>query len=712
VTPSPSVQQKGASGLLFWWLAPIIIVLFGLGVWSNHFESGFHGDDYTTIVNNPAIRSLSNVPRFFTHPRTFNTESENADYRPWLLTSFALDAVATPSNSPLIYQIDSFAWFALLIISLYAVFRLIPGTSAGIALFGVAIFGLHPAAAETVNYVAQRGQIMGAAGVCMALAIWIFWPRRLPARLGLNLDRVPQTAWQFQIRQHGPALERAYKHFRKAPIPFYLIPLIPALLADPSAAAFALLALAFTYLYDSEAGYRRLIVPAVVCGIYWVAQTAVVWTVSPLFRIPLVAWWSTQPLVAMRYLCTFVAPFGLSADSGFRPMESPVQPLAIAGFLGLGALVACAVLAGRRDRWRGVAFGLWWFVIALAPSAFVPQRTAEATPRMFLAAAGLAFVVAHLGGIWIDWIRSAQGESAGGTLALGLSAAFALVVLGGLGWLTYERNRVWENDRTLWLDVTRKNPRYARGYIQYATALLESGEEGEYLANLQKAVPYSGDDGTLQLRLAQGFDRVNKDSEAESHFRRALLLTPKYSSAYSIFSQWLFAHQRRNEAFEMSTKALALNPADLIARHTLMDLYSAKSEWGMVNKLAKETLDLDPEDAESNRALVISGTSLDQLRKTEAEAKSSPNVDVYLKLSSLYFQSQRYEESIQAALAALRLRPHVAEAYANIAAGLHALGRDDEAVTALQEVVRLRPDLTFAKTDLESLLEKKAGAGR
>jgi hypothetical protein len=34
----------------------------------------------------------------------------------------------------------------------------------------------------------------------------------------------------------------------------------------------------------------------------------------------------------------------------------------------------------------------------------------------------------------------------------------------------------------------------------------------------------------------------------------------------------------------------------------------------MVNKLAKETLELDPEDAEGNRALVISGASLDQLR--------------------------------------------------------------------------------------------------
>jgi tetratricopeptide (TPR) repeat protein len=507
-------------------------------------------------------------------------------------------------------------------------------------------------------------------------------------------------------------MERAYKSFRTAPIPFYLIPLIPALLAEPAAAVFALLGLAFTRLYEPEAGYRRLLVPAMVCGIYWVAQTAMVWNVSPLFRIPQAAWWSTQPFVAMRYLYTFVAPFGISADSGFRPFGSPLQPLAIAGYTGLGLLAAGAVLSGRSDRWRGVAFGLWWFLIGLIPTILVPQRTAEANPRMFLAAAGLALTVAHLGGIWTDWIRSGQSKSAVATLAMGISAALALVVLGGLGWMTYERNRIWENERTLWLDVTRKNPANGRGYIQYASALLDAGDDTEYLANLKKAVPYSADDGALQLRLAQGFDRVSTDAEAEPHFRRALQLTPRYSAVYSLFGRWLQSHQRWNEAFEMSTRALALNPGDLTARHTLIDLYSGKSDWEMVNKLAKEALEVDPEDEAGKRSLVISSASLDLLHRTEAQVKSSPTVDLCLKLSVLYFNGQRYEESIRAAREALRLSPNTGEAYANIAAGLRALGRDDEAVAALQEVIRLRPDLTFAKTDLENLLAKRAGAGR
>jgi len=100
---------------------------------------------------------------------------------------------------------------------------------------------------------------------------------------------------------------------------------------------------------------------------------------------------------------------------------------------------------------------------------------------------------------------------------------------------------------------------------------------------------------------------------------------------------------------------------------------------------------------------IVATSSIDQVHRAELDAKNSSSVDDYLKLSVLYYHSQQYEKCIQAAHDALGLRPNLAEAYANMAAALHTLGRDDEAITALREVVRLRPDMAFAKTDLEIL---------
>ena len=205
---------------------------------------------------------------------------------------------------------------------------------------------------------------------------------------------------------------------------------------------------------------------------------------------------------------------------------------------------------------------------------------------------------------------------------------------------------------------------------------------------------------------------VNKESEAESHFRRALTLAPGYAAANSQFGRWLVSHQRSEEGFGYASKGRALNATDLVSRHALMDVYSQRSEWAMVIRMAEEALRIDPEDQDGQRSLVVGKASIDQVAQAEADTQKSPSVDDFLKLSVIYYHAKRYEDCVKAARSALELRPNLAEAYANIATALHSLGRDDEAIIALREVVRLRPDMEFAKVDLRILLDKRAAGGR
>ena len=48
----------------------------------NCFQNEFHFDDFHTITDNPAVRSLRNVPRFFTDASTFSVLPANRTYRP------------------------------------------------------------------------------------------------------------------------------------------------------------------------------------------------------------------------------------------------------------------------------------------------------------------------------------------------------------------------------------------------------------------------------------------------------------------------------------------------------------------------------------------------------------------------------------------------------------------------------------------------------
>jgi hypothetical protein len=67
------------------------LVLAVVLVYSNHFDNAFHFDDFHTVTDNPYIRSLRNIPQFFTNAETFSTLPTNRSYRPLISTSLALD---------------------------------------------------------------------------------------------------------------------------------------------------------------------------------------------------------------------------------------------------------------------------------------------------------------------------------------------------------------------------------------------------------------------------------------------------------------------------------------------------------------------------------------------------------------------------------------------------------------------------------------------
>jgi tetratricopeptide (TPR) repeat protein len=88
------------------------------------------------------------------------------------------------------------------------------------------------------------------------------------------------------------------------------------------------------------------------------------------------------------------------------------------------------------------------------------------------------------------------------------------------------------------------------------------------------------------------------------------------------------------------------------------------------------------------------------LAAAEQAALAGPSPESYLTLSLLYHQAGRFQQSIDAARQALRLKPDYAEAYNNIAAAYEGMEMWDEAIAAAREALRLRPDFTLARNNL------------
>ncbi|MDE3195882.1 MAG: hypothetical protein KGN84_06040, partial [Acidobacteriota bacterium] len=285
-----------------------------LGVWFNHFQSSFHFDDNHTVVNNLAIRDFGNVPSFFSTPRMSADRRASVEYQPLVTSTYALDYRLAASAVAQIFQVDTFFWFLLDIVVTALVFMLIPGVRRTTAVVAAALFALHPVTTNTVNYISRRGSIMAGLAIAAGLAIWIFYPRMLPARI-IYFDGVPKASWDEFRRKWSPAINAWYQKLIHLPVCVYLWPVALGLLCDPAAAAFAPILFVFMFLYDRRRIEKRILPAGLLCGAYWIAYVVLSRGFTTGIRQPGFPYLFTQPLVILRAFLKFFIPMNLGVVS-------------------------------------------------------------------------------------------------------------------------------------------------------------------------------------------------------------------------------------------------------------------------------------------------------------------------------------------------------------------------------------------------------------
>jgi len=72
-------------------LACAAAIVLIAAAYANSLDNTFHFDDGHVSESNLYLRSLANVPRFFTDANTFSSHPQNATYRPLVTLSLALD---------------------------------------------------------------------------------------------------------------------------------------------------------------------------------------------------------------------------------------------------------------------------------------------------------------------------------------------------------------------------------------------------------------------------------------------------------------------------------------------------------------------------------------------------------------------------------------------------------------------------------------------
>ncbi len=533
-----SVRRKKSIANL---LGGALLLVAIIAAYSNHFQNGFHFDDGHTIVNNTAIRELRNIPLFFRDATTFSTLPSNQSYRPLVSTLLAIDYWLAGGVEPFWFQVSTFALFLALTLLLAFVIHCLlervapafPGCWVSLGLAGW--YALHPANADAVNYVIVSAEIIATLGVVASFAFYFAWP---PLR----------------------------RYF------LFVLPAALAILAKPTAAIFPVLFALFCFCFadrtrrsSARTQLVEMVLPFPICGAVLLLvqhMTPRNWVAGAVSAHDYLI---TQPYVALLYFKTFLWPTGLSADYDLAPFTTTSDlrfwvGLTFTVLLGAGAIVAVA-----SKKTRLIGFGLLWFLIALLPTSLFPLAEVMNDYRTFLPYVGLVIAVAGAAALLAARLkRQSNGTKIAATCA-------AVLVLCANAYATFQRNKVWKTDETLWHDVVLKSPRNGRGLMAYGIQLMNRGDYTGALDYFHRAQQLTPQYYFLLINLAIAENATEQSAAAEHHFKEALQMAPSYPDSYIYYARYLLAHARLDEARALLQRALELSPDDATARELMKE---------------------------------------------------------------------------------------------------------------------------------------------
>jgi tetratricopeptide (TPR) repeat protein len=611
------------------------IVALLLAVWAayaNHFRNEFHYDDFHSVTGNVFLEDLHNIPKFFTDPKTFSTLPDHAMYRPLVSTSLALDYRLGRGFQPLWFHVSTFFWFALQLVLMFELFRRILNladpqpSNLWTALAAAACYGLHPANAETVNYIIQRADVYCTLGVVAGL-LWF-------------IARPGQRKWGL-----------------------YLIPAVLAYMSKAPALIFPLILAVYIWLFESDR-WKDLL-PAFV-----VTAAAAVFTAKitpPSFTGGAVSnslYRLTQPWVALHYFKSFFLPTELSADSDWGYVSGPFSLQAVAGYLFVIALLAAGWYASRRRETRPIAFGIAWFFLALAPTSLMPLAEVTNDHRMFFPFVGLTLAV-----VWT--LRLAIARLRVPAIA---AAGLAVMALAAEAAGTHTRNIVWHSEESLWGDVTIKSPKNGVGLMNYGITFLARGDYVTAISYFKRTQALMPNYYSAELNLGIAYGGLGRDEECVQQFDRAIALAPNLAEPYFYYARWLRSKGRLADAQHQLETGVRVNPLYFSARSLLIEVYTAQKNWDARDRMIVESLHLTNND-ELARRYVAERTTPEGLLNLSAKYCNAGNYEeclaaaeraiqlkpdyaaAYGNAAAAYIALQRWDEGIAAAREALRLKP-------------------------------------------------------
>jgi len=547
----------------------LLIICLGILAYSNSFFCSFHFDDAPSIVNNPAIKNLYHLKdiwnfwpcRFICYLSIAFNYHLNGLHE-WGYHFFNLT----------VHLLSAFLvwWLTLLTLST----PLMRGNKINrhrdrIALFAALIFVSHPLQTEAVTYIVQRAASMATMFYLASLCLYIKF-RTLQGSvkrpncfdfLRLVSKGFSNAFWvvgKFVSLRGGRSPTKQSFSMQNFYYTCSLISAILAMFCKEIAITLPIMILLYEYCFlkNNDKLNWRIIFPFL-CALMIIPLTMGL-THSVNFQemhrmadrsaqISTGHYFLTQCRVIVTYIRLLFWPINQNLDYDYPVYKSLFQWPVLTSILFL-----LSILAGARfifSKYRLIAFSIFWFFLTLLPeSSLIPIKDVIFEHRLYLPLVGFSLFFVSSTYYFLE----------------NKSLKFWLIILSMtiacFSILTYQRNKVWANEFTLWNDIVQKSPHKARGYNNRGFEYYHQGDYTQAILDYDQAI-------TLDPKYADAYNNrgiyfmhQSNPTQAIADFDQAIKENPKDFQAY--YNRGMIYHNlgQLSQAIKDYSKAIELNP--------------------------------------------------------------------------------------------------------------------------------------------------------
>lgn len=608
-------KQETSNNAFFNWIGVIAIFILGMLIYSNSFDCAFQFDDKHNILDNDAIRSLSNFKQMWdiNHSRflAFYSFAINFHYGQYNVWGYHfVNMLIHVINATLVFWI-----VRLLFKSPTLKNHSLAQHQSSIALVTALLFVSHPLATGAVTYIVQRMASMVAMFYFLSIVFY------LKGRLNTG--------------------KSIYAYFAGA-LTSFLLAILTKENAYTIPFAIVLMELFFfsTKKISINFSNKKIIVSllAIIAFIIFIITSFSLSIFNPLppstFNTTTITssnYFFTQLSVIVKYIQLLIAPINQNLDYDFPIANSIMEGTALISGIFLLSLVGLAIYLYNKN--RILSFGIFWFFLTLSiESSIIPISDVIFEHRTYIPSFGYFLIITCL----IYQFLYQKNKS--------LTTLLFVFLIGSNTVLASQRNKVWKDDISLWSDANSKSPNKARplinlGYAygklqQWDKAISTFNKVNEVEPNYHAAAYYnlgiaywaigdkekSMENYSFAIKVDTNYTDayygrgvcyyyLNEQDKALADYSKAISILPRPELFYN--RGMLYANKKMyTEAIDDYSKAISSSPENANLYYNRGISYGNNNQWEKAAEDFSMTLQLEPQNKSAASSLAFANSKL------------------------------------------------------------------------------------------------------